>query len=125
MARRRFDGPLVARIHEGKSLGIRAGTAPHRVIWIWAVVVRGRVFVRSWSLKPRSWWQTFLEDPRGIIVIGKDTIPVRAVRTRSDTLKDEIDRAYLAKYGTPGSIKFVRDLGGTKSRATTTELVPR
>ena len=124
MARRRFDDPLVARIRDGKSLGIRAGTAPHRVIGIWAVVVRGRVFVRSWSLKPRSWWRTFLEDPRGIIVVGKETIPVRAVRTRSDALKDEVDRAYLAKYNTPGSLKYARDLGRAKSRATTTELVP-
>lgn len=124
MARRRFDDPLVARIRDGKSLGIRAGTAPHRVIGIWAVVVRGRVFVRSWSLKPRSWWRTFLEDPRGIIVVGKETIPVRAVRTRSDALKDEVDRAYLAKYNTPGSLKYARDLGRAKSRASTTELVP-
>ena len=124
MARRRFDDELVARIRERKSLGIRAGAAPHRVIWIWAVVVRGRVFARSWSLKPRSWWRTFLEDPRGVIVVGKETIPVRAVRTRSDALKDEVDGAYLAKYDTPGSIKYARDLGRAKSRATTTELVP-
>jgi hypothetical protein len=122
--RRRFDDELVARIREGKSLGIRAGTAPHRVIGIWVVVVRGRVFVRSWSLKPRSWWRTFLVEPRGVIVVGKEEIPVRAVRTRSDALKDEVDRAYLAKYNTPGSLKYARDLGRAKSRATTTELLP-
>jgi hypothetical protein len=122
--RRRFDDELVDRIHEGKYLGIRAGGAPHRIIGIWVVVVRGRVFVRSWSLKPRSWWRTFLEDPRGVIVVGKETIPVRAVRTRSDRLKDEVDRAYLAKYHTPASLKYARDLGREKSRATTTELVP-
>jgi hypothetical protein len=122
--RRRFDDELLARIHEGKYLGIRAGAAPHRIIGIWVVVVRARVFVRSWSLKPRSWWRTFLEDPRGVIVVGKETIPVRAVRTRSDRLKDEVDRAYLAKYNTPASLKYARDLGRAKSRATTTELVP-
>jgi hypothetical protein len=114
----------VARLHEEKRLGIRAGTAPHRVIGIWVVVVQGRVFVRSWSLKPRSWWRTFLEVPRGVIVVGSRTIPVRAVRTRSETLKDAVDRAYLEKYDTPGSVKYARDLGRAKSRATTTELVP-
>jgi hypothetical protein len=105
-------------------IGIRAGRAPHRFIGIWAVVVQNRVFVRSWSLKPRSWWRTFLEDPRGRITVGTRELAVRAVRTRSERLKDAVDRAFLAKYGTPGSIRFARDLGRAKSRATTTELAP-
>lgn len=125
MKGRRFPRALVVAIDEGPILGIRAGRAAHRVIGIWAVVVEGRVFVRSWSLKPRSWWRTFLEDPRGIIEVGGRTIPVRAVQTRSLRLKAAVDRAYLAKYHTPGSRKFARDLGREKSRATTTELVPR
>jgi len=49
---------------------------------------------------------------------------VRAVQTRSLRLKDAVDRAYLEKYHTPGSLKFARDLGRKKSRETTTELVP-
>jgi hypothetical protein len=94
------------------------------VIGIWAVVVDGRVFVRSWGLEPRSWWRTFVEDPRGIIEVGGRTIRVRAVQTRSLRLKDAVDRAYLEKYHTPGALKFARDLGRKKSRETTTELVP-
>ena len=124
MKGRRFPRALVGAIDEGPIRGIRAGRAAHRVIGIWAVVVEGRVFVRSWSLKPRSWWRTFLEDPRGIIEVGGRTIPVRAVQTRSLRLKDAVDRAYLEKYHTPGSLKFARDLGRKKSRETTTELVP-
>ena len=124
MKGRRFPRALVVAIHEGPILGIRAGRQPHRVIGIWAVVVDGRVFVRSWSLKPRSWWRTFLEDPRGIIEVGGRTIPVRAVQTRSLRLKDAVNRAYLERYHTPGSLKFARDLGRKKSRETTTELVP-
>jgi len=125
MKGRRFPKAVVAAIHEGKILGIRAGTQPHRVIGIWAVVVEGRVFVRSWGLEPRSWWRTFVEDPRGIIEVGGRTIPVRAVQTRSLSLKDAVDRAYLEKYHTPASLKYARDLGREKSRATTTELLPR
>ena len=123
-ANRRFPADIVAAIRNGKILGIRAGTQPHRIIGIWAVVVEGRVFVRSWSLKPRSWYRTFLEDPEGIIQVGDVQLPVRAVRTRSERLKDAVDRAYREKYNTPGSIKYVEDLGGEKSKATTTELVP-
>jgi hypothetical protein len=123
--KRRFADDILAAIRDGNILGIRAGTRPHRVIGIWAVAVEGRVFVRSWSLKPQSWYRTFLEEPRGIIQVSGRTIPVRAVHTRSERLKDAIDRAYLEKYDTPGSVKFARDLGRAKSRATTTELVPR
>lgn len=120
----RFPESVVRAIRNGQILGIRAGRAPHRVIGIWAVVVERRVFVRSWSLKPRSWYRTFLLDPRGVIVVEGRERAVRAVRTRSDRLKDAVSRAYLEKYHTPGAIKFARDLGRAKSRATTTELVP-
>jgi hypothetical protein len=119
---------VVSAIRDGNILGLRAGTQRplHRVIGIWAVVVEGRVFVRSWSLKPRSWWRTFQEESEGLIVVnGTRKIPVRAVRTRSERLKDAVSRAYLDKYKTPGSIPFARDMGRKKSRETTTELVPR
>lgn len=43
----RFPAGVLAAIRDGKILGIRAGTQPHRFIGIWAVVVEGRVFVRS------------------------------------------------------------------------------
>jgi len=105
-------------------LGVRAGSEPHRIIGIWSVVVEGRVFVRSWSLKPRSWYRTFLIEPRGLIQVGKRKIKVRAVQTRSERLKDLVSEAYREKYNTPGSIKYVQDMSRAKSRNTTTELVP-
>jgi len=123
--RRRFPAAVLAALRDGKALSIRAGIRPHRFIGIWVVVVDGRVFVRSWSLKRRSWWRTFLEEPQGSIQVAGRTIPVRAVRTRSEQVKDAVDRGYLEKYGTGGSLKYARDLGSAKSRATTTELVPR
>src|SRR6185436_9145213 len=67
---RRFPKSIAAAIHAARILGIRTGTKPHRIIGIWAVVVEGRVFVRSYSLKPRSWWRTFHEEPRGIIEVN-------------------------------------------------------
>jgi hypothetical protein len=124
-ARTRFPDGVLAAIRDGKVLGLRAGTSPHRIIGIWAVVVERRVFVRSWSLKPRSWYRTFREEPRGIISVNGVEMPVRAIFTKSERLKSAVDRAYLSKYCTPGSIRYARDLGRATSRATTTELVPR
>jgi len=99
-AKRRFSEDVLAAIRDNKFLGLRAGAHPHRFIGVWAVVVEGRVFVRSWSLKPRSWYRTFLEEPRGVIQVAGREFAVRAVRTRSERLKDAVDRAYLAKYHT-------------------------
>jgi hypothetical protein len=76
----RFTNDIIAAIHKEKILGIRAGKkSTHRIIGIWAVVVEGRVFVRSWSLKPRSWHQTFIEDPYGSMFVGEREIPISAV----------------------------------------------
>ncbi len=122
-AKRNFPKEIVAAIRSGKILGIRAGTKPHRVIGIWAVVVEDRVFVRSWSLKPRSWYRAFLEEPRGVIEVNGRKIPVRAVFTRSERLKSLVDRAYREKYNTPGSLHFVRGFKQKKRRDTTTELI--
>ena len=123
-ARGRFAVDVIAELDKGKILGIRAGSAPHRFIGVWMVVVEGRLFIRSWSLKPRSWYRTFLVDPVGAITIGKRELPVRAVQTRSERIKDAVSKAYAAKYDTPASKKYVRDLSGATSRGTTTELVP-
>jgi hypothetical protein len=122
--RLRFGPAVLEALRSGQILGLRAGRAPHRFIGIWMVVVEGHLFVRSWSLKPRSWYRTFLEDPVGVIQVGKRRLRVRAVNTRSERLKRAVDRAYLEKYATPWARKFARDLGRPKSRASTTELVP-
>jgi len=125
MSAARFPAPIVSAIRDGKILGIRAGTAPHRIIGIWAVVVENRVFVRSWSLSAGGWYRTLLEEPFGVIRAAGREIPIRATWTRSERLKDAVSAAYAEKYHTPGSVKYVRDLSRPKCRDTTTELVPR
>lgn len=122
----RFPDNMIDSIRRDKILGIRAGRdSAHRVIGVWVVVVERRVFVRSWSMKPRSWWRTFLEDPYGSMFVGDREIPIRAVQTRSERLKDLVSAAYKEKYNTPGSIQYVKEMSQKKSRDTTTELVPR
>jgi Uncharacterized protein conserved in bacteria (DUF2255). len=124
MKAKRFDADILSVIDKENIIGLRAGSGPHRFIAIWAVVVEGRVFVRSWSLKERSWHKTFLSEPQGAINVAGQELPVRAIRTRSDRLKDAVSRAYRKKYNTPGAIQYVKDMSRAKSRATTTELAP-
>lgn len=124
-SRNRFPDEVLESIRKEKIIGIRAGSdSTHRVIGIWAVVVERRVFVRSWSMKPRSWWRTFLEDPKGVMTVGTKEFRIRTIQTRSERLKDRVSVAYKEKYNTPGSVQFVKDMSRKISRDTTTELVP-
>jgi hypothetical protein len=124
--KKRLGVDILSTIKKEKILVIRAATgSTHRVIGIWAVVVEGRVFARFWSLKPRSWWRTFLEDPQGSLFIGKQEFAIRAIQTRSERLKDLVSQAYMEKYNTPGSIQYVKEMSRKKSRDTTTEFVLR
>src|SRR5689334_5042372 len=102
-SKNRFTDEIIAFLQKEKIIGIRAGST-HKIIGIWAVVVERRIFVRSYSMKPRSWWRTFLEDPQGIITVGEREIPVKAIQTRSERIKDLVSEAYSEKYNRPGDI---------------------
>jgi hypothetical protein len=120
----KFPRPTLEAIRDGKILGIRAGTKPHRVIGIWAVVVEGRVFVRSWTVKPDGWYRALREEPQGVIEVAKQRLRFHAVFTRSERLRKAVDRAYVAKFRTPWAAKLARAFKTEKRRATTTELRP-
>jgi hypothetical protein len=120
----RFPRLTLEAIRDGKILGIRAGSKPHRVIGIWAVVVEGRVFVRSWTVKPDGWYRALREEPQGVIEVAKQRLRFRAVFTRSDRLRKAVDRAYVAKFRTPWAAKLARAFKTETRRATTTELRP-
>lgn len=120
----RFPEDVLSALEKSQGLRIRAGTGRHRFIGIWFVVVKGRVVVRSWSIKPTGWYRKLLREPRGAIQLGKSEIAVRAVPVRSKDLRDAVDQAYLERYSTPGALKYAKDMCQAKSRATTTELVP-
>jgi hypothetical protein len=121
----RFRAPLLAALDDGQFVRIRAGDGPHRFITIWAVVVQDRVFVRSWTMKPDGWWRTLLDEPYGAIEVGGRAVRVRARSVTSERLNAAVDRAYLEKYDTRGSLKYARGLGRGRRRTTTTELLPR
>jgi len=124
--RRKFSRATLAAIDASQILGIRAGArSNHRFIGVWPVVVRGRVYVRSWKQRPGGWYRSFLDDPLGVIQIGDRAVRVRALRARGERLRDAIERAYAEKYRTRGAVKYVRGFRTRRRRDTTTEFVPR
>jgi hypothetical protein len=125
-ARRRLPRAIVAAVDESKILGIRAGSrSDHRFIGIWAVVVDGRVFARSWMLKSDGWHRTFLEDSAGTMQVRDRSVRIRAVPVRSERVRDAVEQAYAEKYPTPGSRKYVRGFKTARRRDSTMEFVPR
>jgi hypothetical protein len=123
---KRFSRRVLAAIDASRILGIRAGArSDHRFIGIWAVVVDGRVFVRSWTLAKDGWHRTFLDDALGTIQVGDRQIRIRAARARGERIRDAVDRAYADKYPTPGSRKYVLGFRTPRRREATMELMPR
>lgn len=126
MASRRLPRTVVTAIDDSAILGVRAGDrSTHRFIGIWPVVIGGRVFGRSWSVKPGGWYHTFLEDPRGAVRIGARVVRIRAMPIRSERIRDLVEDAYAAKYPTPGSRKYVRGFRTKRRRDATIEFVAR
>ena len=124
--KRRFSRSIATAIDRNKILRIRAGArSTHRFIGIWAVVVEGRVFVRSWTQAPGGWYTTFLKDSFGMIRVGVREIRIRAVRARGERIRDAVDRGYAVKYATPASAQYVRGLRAPRRRETTMEFLPQ
>lgn len=121
---RRFDAEALAAVEKDLVIGVRAGDA-HRFTPVWAVVVGGRVFARSWGLAERSWFNAFRRAPDGAVEIGGREFPINAVFDHDEAMADAVDDAYREKYHTPASRKYVDDLNRPASRVTTTEFVPR
>ena len=121
-----FAKSVVAAIDESGILGVRAGDpSDHRFVGVWPVVIDGRVFARSWKLKPFGWYRTFLHDPLGEIQIGTETLRIRAVPVRSERLRDAMEKGYAAKYPTLASRKYVRGFRTKRRREAMMEFVPR
>jgi hypothetical protein len=123
---KRLSRPVIAAADAAKIMGIRAGAkSDHKFIGVWPVVVDGRLFARSWTSTKGGWYQSFLEDPLGVIQVGDREVRVRAVRVTSERVRDKIEDAYAGKYNTKASQKYVRGFRTERRRSTTTEFVPR
>jgi len=122
----RLPRPVIAAADAAGIMGIRAGaTSDHKFRGVWPIVVDGRLFARSWTLTKGGWYRTFLEDPLGVIQVGDREVRIRAIRVKSERLRDKIEDAYAEKYATKASQKYVRGFRTPRRRDTTTEFVPR
>ena len=120
----KFADDVIEALRNAKIIGVRAG-AEHRYTGVWAVVVEGRLFVRSWNDKPAGWFRAFRREPVGAVQVAGIEIPVRARLTRSPRLREAVTAAFGLKYDTKASRKWVEGFGEPARELTTLELVPR
>lgn len=120
---KRFNDAFAERLASAKILGVRAGTQ-HRYTGVWAVVVEGRLFVRSWNDKPTGWFRAFRREPEGNIQVEGVELPIRAKLTRSTRIRSAVTSAFAQKYTTPASHKWVEGFAEEARELTTLELVP-
>ncbi len=121
---KRFAPSALGTISAAKLIRIRSGET-HRFTGVWTVVVRDRVFVRSWNDDPGGWRRAFRANPAGALRCNDLELAVRARAVRESRLLAEIDEAYAAKYHTKASRQWVQGLCLPSRRRTTTELRPR
>jgi hypothetical protein len=123
---KKLSRPIITAADAAKIMGIKAGSrSDHKFVGVWPVVVDGRLFARSWTVRRDGWCRTFLEDPLGIVQVGDREIRIRAKRVTSEPMLDKIEDAYAEKYDTKASQKYVRGFRTPRRRETTTEFVPR
>jgi hypothetical protein len=119
----RFAESVVDALAKAKIIGVRAGTE-HRYTGVWVVVVKDRVFARSWSDKPTGWFRAFKKQRSGTIQVGKLELPVRSKDVRSASVRDAVTKAFGEKYNTKASQRWVDGFAEPARSATTLEFVP-
>lgn len=121
---KKLPAELIKDLGSLKILGVRSGSE-HRFTGVWPIVVEGRLFVRTWNDKPTGWYRAFLKEPDGFVQVDEREIPVRAKVVQSQRLRDAVTSAYVQKYNTKGSLKWVQGFAEETRNRKTLEFTAR
>lgn len=111
-------------INHHNLIEIKAGEERTTFLEIWMVTVNDRIFARSWGLAEKSWYNTFLQDPKGQIKCGEEVFHIKALIP--DDLRDltsDINTAYLTKYNTGSNLKYSKGIIQQKHVEKTMEFI--
>ncbi|SHK10308.1 DUF2255 family protein [Chryseobacterium polytrichastri] len=105
-------------------IGIKAGADRSSFLEIWMVVINDRIFARSWGLAEKSWYNSFLQNPKGQIQCGNLILNINTrVPTDNDALTDAINNAYLTKYNSEHNMEYAKGIIQTKHIEKTMEFI--
>lgn len=96
---KKFSKAFLKCISETQITSVRAGKDREKFTGIWMVVVKDRIFGRSYKLSERSWYTALLSGDNGDIKCGKEIIPVKGLKPGDiNTITKAINKAYEKKY---------------------------
>jgi hypothetical protein len=94
-----FASDILATLDQTDEVQIRPRLAD-RPVTIWVVVLDGQdVYVRSYRGLKGRWFQALLNEPHGVLLVGRREIPVRAVPVDDAQTIARVSEAYQRKYG--------------------------
>jgi hypothetical protein len=96
---KKFSTAFLKCINDTQITSVRAGKGRDKFTGIWMVVVKDRIFGRSYSGAERSWYTALLNGDDGDIKCGKEIIPVKGLKPADiNTITKAINKAYEKKY---------------------------
>ena len=123
---KKFSKAFLKCINDTQITSVRVGKGRDKFTGIWMVVVKDRIFGRSYYGAERSWYTTLLKDGIGEIKCGDEIIPVKGLRPADiKTINKAINKAYEKKYLIKAHNKiWVDGLAAPERVARTMEFIP-
>src|SRR5215510_6847392 len=95
----KFPKSFLDCINETQITSVRAGKDREKFTGIWMVVVKGRIYARSYNLSERSWYTALLNGASGDLKCGKEIMPVKGLKPPDiKSVTEAINKAYEKKY---------------------------
>lgn len=123
---KKFSKVFLKCINETQITSVRAGKDREKFTGIWMVVVKDRIFGRSYYGAERSWYTALLNGDNGDIKCGNEIISIKGSKPRDiNTITKAISKAYEKKYLVKAyNKKWVDGLCEPERVARTMEFIP-
>ena len=96
---KKFSKAFLKCISETQITSVRVGKGRDKFTGIWMVVVKDRIFGRSYYGAERSWFTALLNGDNGDLKCGKEIVPIKGVKPADiNTINKAINKAYEKKY---------------------------
>ena len=123
---KKFPKAFLKCIKETQITSVRVGKGREKFTGIWMVVVKDRIFGRSYYGAERSWYTAFLNGDNGDIRCKKEILPIKGSKPSDlNAITKAINKAYEKKYLVAAfNKKWVDGLCEPERVARTMEFVP-
>ena len=123
---KKFSKPFLRSVNETQITSVRVGKGREKFTGIWMVVVKDRIFGRSYYGAERSWYTALLNGDNGDLKCGKEIIPIKGLKPADiNTINKAINKAYEKKYLIKAfNKKWTDGLAEPERVARTMEFVP-